>query len=398
MNEHVPAFTPAEKDDVAWLGSEPVPAAPYYDPGYFELEREAVFKRTWLQVGHICELPEPGSFIRCAIEVANASLLIVRGKDEVVRAFHNVCTHRGTELVEAQSGRQAAFTCRYHGWTFGQDGSLRAAPDFERFYVDKAQCALKQVAVEVFAGLIFVHLGTPQQSVREWLGDLAEEFERLPIARATQFVEYGYEIDANWKLTYDNFQENYHLRFLHPRTGGPGCTQDNPFAYPLRYNFHGPHRTQTIWSNPNPPAPAKVQGVAYSRIGEAVGRAGLFGSALNLDFICLFPTFTLFGLPSRQFTQVIMPLGAGRSRGIVRFYWVGAPDSASERFAREYVMASQRDIHVEDRYVVEAGQRGLATGAIRTINFQVNEALCRHLFNTVDGMVRAYRAEQEAGA
>lgn len=397
MNEQSRSFTPAEKQDVAWLGTEPVPAAPYYDPAYFELEREGVFKRTWLQVGHVCEVPEAGSFIRCDIEVANASLLIVRSKDGVVRGFHNVCTHRGTLLVDARSGRQPAFSCRYHRWTFGQDGSLLSAPDFERFFLEKDQCALKQVAVEVFAGLIFVHLGTPREGVRAWLGDLADQFERLPIAKATHFVEYAYEIDANWKLTYDNFQENYHLRFVHPRTGGPGCTEENPFAYPARYNFYGPHRTQTIWSNPKPPTAEKVQAAAYRRIGEAVGRADLYGSELNLDFICLFPTFTLFGLPSRQFTQTIMPLGPGRSRGTVRFYWVGQEENASERFAREYVMASQRDIHVEDRFIVEAGQRGLETGAIQSINFQVNEALCRHLFNSVDGMVREYQAELGAG-
>jgi len=229
--------------------------------------------------------------------------------------------------------------------------------------------------------------------VRTSLGTLAEGFEQLPITRATHFVEYVYEIEANWKLTFDNFQENYHLRAVHPRTGGQGCTAENPFAYPLRYNFHGPHRTQTIWSNPSPPAPTKVQGIAGQRIVAAAHKAGLFGGDLNLDFISLFPNFTLFGLPVRHFTQMIMPLSVGRSRGVIRFYWVGAPANASERFAREYVMASQRDIHVEDRDVIEAGQRGLASGALDHINFQVNEVLCRHMFNEVDAMVRAYQAE-----
>ena len=252
MNVQSPAFHPTTKDDVAWLGTDPVPAQAYYDPAYFELEREAVFKRTWLQIGHVCELAEPGDFIRRDIEVARASVLIVRGKDGTVRAFHNVCRHRGTKLVQAEAGRQTSFSCPYHMWTYGQDGSLLSAPDFDNFFVEKEQCGLKPVAFETFAGLIFIHLGEPATGVREWLGDLADGFEQLPIARATHFVEYVYEIAANWKLTFDNFQENYHLRFVHPRTGGPGCTEENPFAYPLRYNFFGPHRSQTIWSNPNP--------------------------------------------------------------------------------------------------------------------------------------------------
>jgi phenylpropionate dioxygenase-like ring-hydroxylating dioxygenase large terminal subunit len=386
-------FQSTAKEDVAWLGTDPIPARVYHDPDYFALEREAVFKRSWLQIGHVCELPEAGSFIRREIEMAGASLLIVRGKDGAIRAFHNVCTHRGTQLVAAQSGRQQSFSCPYHRWTFGQDGGLLSAPDFERFYVDKAQCALKPVALDVFAGLIFIHLGKPKQDVRAWLGTLADGLAQLPIARATHFVEYVYEIGANWKLTFDNFQENYHLRSVHPRTGGPGCAE-NPFTYPLRYNFHGPHRTQTIWINPSPAAPDKVQGIASRRIAAAAREAGLFGGDLNLDFISLFPNFTLFGMPVRQFTQMIMPLSVGRSRGVIRFYWVSAPANASERFAREYVMASQRDIHAEDRDVIEAGQRGLSSGALDHINFQVNEVLCRHMFNEVDAMVRAYQAER----
>jgi len=393
MNEHFPTFEPQPNEELTWLGTGPVPASVYHDPDYFELEREAVFKRSWLPVGHACELPEPGSFIRRDIEVAKASVLIVRGRDGEVRAFHNVCTHRGTILAPQQSGRQAAFTCRYHAWTFGLDGALLSAPDFERFYVGKDECALRPVAVEVFAGLIFIHFGSPSQGVRSWLGDLAEGFERLPIARATHFVEYSYEIGANWKLTFDNFQENYHLRMVHPRTGGPGCVEPNPFSYPLRYNFWGPHRSQTIWANPDPPAQQKVQGIANGRIVEAASRTGLFGAGLGMDFTCLFPNFTLFGPPVRQFTQTISPLGPQRSRGVIRFYWVGEEENASERFAREYVMLSQRDIHCEDRYVIEDGQAGIASGAIDHVNFQGQEALCRHLFNSVDAMVSDYRRE-----
>ena len=180
-----------------------------------------------------------------------------------------------------------------------------------------------------------------------------------------------------------------------PRTGGPGCTEENPFAYPLRYNFHGPHRSQTIWANPNAPQLTTTQELATKGIMPPAARAGLFNSDLNMDFICLFPNFTLFGLPIRQFTQTIMPLSADRCRGVIRFYWVGKEENASERFAREYIMASQRDIHAEDRDIVEAGQEGLSSGAIEFINFQVQEALCRHLFNSVDAMVRDYRAEMK---
>lgn len=96
VNEAASQFERIPADDLAWLGTDPVPAKPYYDPAYFELERKAVFLKSWIHVGHVCELSDAGSFIRHDLEFARASLLIVRGRDQQVRAFHNVCPHRGT--------------------------------------------------------------------------------------------------------------------------------------------------------------------------------------------------------------------------------------------------------------------------------------------------------------
>ena len=396
MNKPIPDFVPIARDDVAFLGSGPVSALPYYDPAWFELEREAVFRRSWLQVGHVCELPEPGSFIRREIEVLKASVLVVRGKDGEIRAFHNVCTHRGTQLVEEAQGKTARFTCPYHGWTFGQDGGLLSAPDFEQFNVAKADCALTTVHLEIVAGLIFLHFGSPETSLREEMGPLADRMEQLPIAQATTISEYVYEIDANWKITYDNFQENYHLRFIHPNTAGPGCGGDNPFGYPEEFGFQGDHRTQTIWTNPEMRMPGPVQGVSFMRIGASLMKRNLMVPGAEKNYFALFPSFFLFGNPATHFSHVVYPIAANKSRGVIRLYWVGDDENASERYAREFGMAMTRDIHVEDRSVIERGQRGLESGALRHINLQTNESLLRHFFNVVDGKVQAYRAELEA--
>lgn len=396
MNTHAKTFQPVGKDEVAWLGTGPVSSKPYYDPRWFELEREAVFRRSWLNVGHVCELSEKGSFIRREIEVLKASLLVTRGKDGGIRAFHNVCTHRGTQLVDAEEGRQNTFSCPYHMWTFGLDGGLISAPDFDSFHISKAECALPQVGCEVVGGLIFVHLGTPESGLREWLGPLADKLEAMPVARATTFSEYVYEIDANWKLTYDNFQENYHLRFIHPAASAPVCTGDNPFGYPTAYGFHGPHRTQRIWSNPQMPPPAAVQGLAFERGGRSAMADGLFGSDTMKDYLGLFPNFFLFGSPVQHFSHTVMPIAADKSRGVIRLYWIGEDETPSERFAREYLMATARDVHAEDRGVIERGHKGLASGALKYIHFQAQESLCRHLFNGVEAAVRAYQVERKA--
>lgn len=384
---------PPTNEDIGAQGTGPIPAGPYYRADYFELEREAIFRRSWLHIGHECELPESGTFIVRPVEVLNASLLITRDKDGVLRAFHNVCTHRGTQLIATDRGKRSSFTCPYHGWTFGNDGQLRSAPDFERFYVEKSQCSLPPVAIDSCAGLIFVNFAKqPEQDLRDYLGPLAEQMETLGVARATTFSEYVYEINANWKLTYDNFQENYHLRFIHPRSGADAAGPENPFGYPVRFAFHDPHRTQTIWSNPDP-KPTPTQMLGFGKAYESAGRRDLLNSPHLRDYYALFPNFFMLGTPTTHFSHTVYPLDAHKSRGVIRLYWVGADATASERFSREFSMATALDIHSEDRGVIEAGQRGLNSGALEYIHFQSQEVLCRHLFNQVDAKVQAYKQE-----
>jgi phenylpropionate dioxygenase-like ring-hydroxylating dioxygenase large terminal subunit len=383
-------FQPALPDDVARLGTGPVPAAPYYDPEYFELERQAVFLKSWIQVGHTCELPEAGSFIRVELEFAKASLLIVRGRDGQVRAFHNVCTHRGTQLVDEAAGRRSNFSCPYHRWTFGTDGALVSAPDFEAFGLAKADCGLPQVAFDTCGGLMFVNFDKDAPPLREWLGDYAAILEQMPVAKATTFTEYTYDIAANWKLTYDNFQENYHLRFIHPRSGGPATGEDNPFGYPSSIGFNGPHRTQRIWANPQPDVKPFL-GAAFARGARAAAGRGLMELPYGRDYLAFFPNLFIIGTPLQPFSHTVYPIAADRSRGVFRIYWVGEDANASERFAREYALASLRDIHAEDVAVIEAGQRGLSSGALSHIHFQTMEVLCRHLYLKVDERVSAWR-------
>ena len=392
MNEAASSFQRIPAEDLAWLGTAPIPAKPYYDPAYFERERRAVFLRSWIHVAHVCELPEPGSFVRCDLEFARASLLIVRGRDGEIRAFHNVCTHRGTRLVEEASGCQSRFSCPYHMWTFGTDGALMSAPDFDAFHIEKKDCALPQVALQECGGLLFVNFDPDAAPLREWLGDYAQRLEQMPVARATTFSQYSYEIAANWKLTYDNFQENYHLRFIHPRSGGAGIGGDNQFGYPAQMGFEGPHRTQRIWSNPEP-ALKPFQRAAAMRGSPALAEQGLLDLPYGRDYLAFFPNLFLIGTPTQPFSHTVYPISADRSRGVVRVYWVGEDSNASHRFAREYSLAQIRDIHCEDIAMIERGQSGLASGAISHIHFQSMEALCRHLFNEVDARVQAFPQE-----
>jgi phenylpropionate dioxygenase-like ring-hydroxylating dioxygenase large terminal subunit len=218
---------------------------------------------------------------------------------------------------------------------------------------------------------------------------MAQKLEGTPMARATAFTEYVYEVNANWKLTYDNFQENYHLRFIHPRSGEMSNGPDNPFGYPQDYAFHGPHRTQTIWRNPDP-QPKPFQGLAFMRVAQFAMADEL--DMTTRDYYGVFPNLFVLGTATTHFSQWIMPISADRTRSVIRLYWIGEDDCASRRFAREFSLTTALDIHSEDRAVIEAGHRGLASGALSHIHFQSQEVLCRHLFNEVDQRVREYQA------
>ena len=391
------AITMLPTEEAAKLrGRGPVSSRPYWDPEWYELERKAIFMRSWLHIGHVCEVPEPGSFIVRDVELARASLLITRSKDGAVRAFHNVCTHRGTQLVQEETeGKRSQFSCPYHMWTYGSDGKLLSAPDFERFYVAKEDCSLKQVQCDVMAGFIFINFDPqPEQSLLEFFGPIAAELEALPSARATHFTECNYEIAANWKTNFDNFQENYHLRFVHPRTSASTCWDENPFGYPVAYGFAGPHRGQTLPTNPNPPKPSPIMRDGYMRLGAVAAREGLeFDKA---DFK-LFPAFHVVGLAPNQFSHTMWPLGPDRTRGQVRFYFTSENDSASKLYAREFTTMTILDVLCEDRDAIVSAQRGLASGAVEQVHFQDHEMLPRHLYETVKAMVEDYQAEQQNG-
>jgi hypothetical protein len=125
-----------------------------------------------------------------------------------------------------------------------------------------------------------------------------------------------------------------------------------------------------------------------------VAAAGFADAPESKNYFALFPSFFLLGSPLIHFSHTVTPISATRSRGVIRLYWIGDDDSASKRFAREYLTSTALDIHAEDIAVIEAGQRGLNSGAMTHVHFQSQEVLCRHLLSEVSKMVEAYRAEQ----
>src|SRR5262245_33471678 len=197
------------------LGTGPISYEDSVSPEFYELEREAIFKRTWLNIGRVELLPRTGSYFTKELAVANTSIIVVRDREGTIRAFHNICRHRGNKLVwndypgEEVSGTCRQFACKYHGWRFDLDGSCAfVQQEGEFFDLDKNDYGLVPVHCDIWEGFIFVNLDRePEQSLAEFLGPMILSLAGYPFEKMTERWVYRSEVKANWKIYMDAFQE-----------------------------------------------------------------------------------------------------------------------------------------------------------------------------------------------
>ena len=197
----------------AWRPGYALPGAVYQGDAIYQEEMRRIFLKTWQYVGHVSQIPERGDYF--LFEVAGESVIIMRESAEVVNALLNVCRHRGSRICDAASGHEARLTCRYHGWTYGLDGALRAAAHLPANF-DKAQWGLKRIASRVFAGMIFVNFDPNPVSFDPIAQDLAAPLAPYQLDRAKVAHRKNYPITSNWKLAVENYCECYHCAPAHP--------------------------------------------------------------------------------------------------------------------------------------------------------------------------------------
>ena len=185
----------------------------YTDPGVYQLELERIVNRNWILAGHVSEVSAPGDFK--VVRVAKESAIIVHGKDGRLRAFANVCRHRGSLVCLEAKGNTRKFMCPYHGWIYDTTGELKAARNMPEDF-DSAAHGLNPVSFEIVHGLMFVCFSDSPPGIDSCRRELAEPmamfgFENLKVAAYKE-----YPIPANWKLAIENYQECYHCATAHP--------------------------------------------------------------------------------------------------------------------------------------------------------------------------------------
>ncbi|MGD9536595.1 MAG: aromatic ring-hydroxylating dioxygenase subunit alpha [Alphaproteobacteria bacterium] len=383
------------------LGTGPVPAEPCILPEYFELERERVFRRTWINVCRVDDVPEPGDFFVRDLVVCKASLLIIRGKDNVIRGFHNVCSHRGNIVSPHERGNCATgLFCPFHNWRYDDKGALVGVPDEENFFnLDKARNGLTPVNLDVWGGFVFVHLDPqPAQSLRDYLGGVAAQLDGCPFDEMRCLQTYKVEERTNWKIALDAQNEVYHLPFQHQRLiGHTFMLNEQKHTRILEVKLFERH---TVWSC------EFVPNYKLSPLEQLLGRIDKGEEGVRIpqligefDFYVVFPNMVIipFRGPMEDgfATYNFWPLAYDRTIWEIRYYFPPAK-SAGRRISQEFFKCLIRDVQQEDSVAHEALFTGLASRAKTHLQFQDEEITIRYFHKVLEDHVGYYRNRSAA--
>jgi phenylpropionate dioxygenase-like ring-hydroxylating dioxygenase large terminal subunit len=198
-----------------------LPGYRYTSREFFEQEWEHMWTKVWLLLGHESEIPDPGDWQR--EDVGPESILMVRQKDGSIKAFYNVCQHRGNRLVTEETGHVNRFVCKYHSWAFMPDGELVFAQDADDFPEGNpcGKVNLESLPCETFAGFIWVNMDPDCVSLKEFLGPIWDDWSRYELEKWKRYVALTTTLPCNWKVVLDNFNESYHVPTVHKATGSP---------------------------------------------------------------------------------------------------------------------------------------------------------------------------------
>ena len=341
--------------------AETIPSAWYTDPRFHDLDRDAVFAATWQYVADVQQLAQPGDHVLA--DVAGEPIIVVRASDGELRAFYNVCRHRGGPLA-LKDGNADMLICKYHGWTYRLDGMLRGVPHFNRVELfDKRDYGLTPVPLAVWEGLVFVSLCERPQPLESHLSGIRERIAPTHLGSLTFARRIAYDVHANWKVYVDNYLEGYHIPYVHPEL--------------LKlYSDYESYRTEVSDWYSVQVGPLQVERNVYTVGG---------GEAL---YYHLFPNLMLNVVPGRLQSNVVVPVAPDRCKVIFRYYYDDVTSAAARERIESDVTFSDT-VQREDAEICERVQRGLASRAYDKGRFSVRfEEGVYHFQNLLK---RAYR-------
>lgn len=334
-----------------------IPASWYFDAEIYALECARVFADSWQYVGRAEQVKAPGSFLTA--EIAGEPILVVRDEKGTLRAFHNACRHRAAQVINEPCGHAAKLRCRYHGWTYDLAGRLIGTPEFagvEDFR--KEEQGLPALAVDVHGPFVFVHQGTPRQTLAEFLAPFPELTNPMGLA-SLHFVERReYVLECNWKVFVDNYQDGgYHVNTVHPGLAGA-----LDYAH-YRTELHGMNSVQI-----SPIKPSDDPTVGKVRTGT------------NAYYWWIFPNLMINLYQGVMDTNLVLPLGPDRCKVYFDFYFAQVASEEARRFNADSIAVAHQ-VQLEDWGVCEEVQRGLKSRSYDTGRFSVRREAGGYFFH-----------------
>jgi len=334
-----------------------IPASWYVDERIAALERQYVFGGTWQVVAGLDQLKRPGQFV--TRELAGEPIVVVCGSDGELCAFYNVCRHHAAAVVTETEGSASIFRCPYHGWSYGLDGSLKGAPEFEGVCnFDRVRNGLVPIQVGVWEQFVFVNLDLKASSLETFLGRLIHRTKPLDLMRLRFFERRTYLPNCNWKVFVDNYLDGgYHVPHLHKALNSV-----------LDYR-HYTIENEDRYCLQSSPMVAGDEDAATSATRQG-DRAWYFWQ---------YPNFMINLYKGYMDTNLVLPDGVDRCKVIFDFYFDDVTPEATVR-NRHSIAVGER-VNDEDVAICESVQRGLHSRAYGAGRLSVRREAGEHLFH-----------------
>lgn len=373
-----------------------LPVEAYTSQEWFDLEMKHIFGDTWQFAGLIEDVANPGDYV--TVQCGHQNIMVVKGKDQRLRAFHNICRHKGTQLLRSVGKKQTAITCPYHSWVYDLKGQLQSVPDQERQFpdLDKKKFCLHKAAVETWRGMVFVHPNPEAEPLHEYLCDV--ESYLSPLHKPEKLVELKnfaqeHVIHANWKLVAENFMDVYHLNHLHSKTLFMFNHDKASFGYAgPHYTFVEPVHEKDYQKRINSQPIKKISGIDSTLVYVPM----------------IFPNIGLAESQTNWSTFHIIPLAPDKCKVVLRVKVepMSTLDSIKNipKFIGAYLtflsMKSRKDgdpmesydFVLEDNYACEQQQKALQSKMFSVgASAEVTEAQCRKYQQIVKDFVEEKR-------
>ena len=341
----------------------------YLNDEYFKIERERVFFDNWIVVGVSSSVPEVGD--AKPFNLMGIPLLILRDKNNKIRVFHNVCSHRGMILVKEECKLKSTIRCPYHSWSYNFNGELIATPHVGGMNIHetegfiKSKSNLKEISTHVWMDLIFINVNKNKKDFEEsidplekqWSKFISKEDQKL-IRHARDFGYFNMEVKSNWKLAIENYCESYHLPWVHPELNRVSNLKDHYHIEDLAETFSGQGSNK------------------YSQQFDGNKKLSTFPNwpndlYQNSEYVSLFPNVMLGIHVDHFYAFWLEPLSNNNTREHFEMYYVGDESASSDEYKeiRKKNFAFWQEVMNEDVAAIEGMQKGRSSPAYNGGNF-----------------------------